>query len=191
VFLLGVDLANRRLPSPALIDAMRRAQRWLGVAIFLGRIVVLTINIAVDFVEEQDQAFDGVGDLEAAILSRLVILSDGEKEGLFGSDQEAPLSAFSARIRIGYALGIYDQAFRDDLNIIRAVRNAFGHVSRHIDFDTPAIAGACDHLHIPKSPGFASADKEATPKNRYLFTCMACGMILLTRSATPARPSTA
>jgi hypothetical protein len=125
--------------------------------------------------------------LERAVAARLVKLNSEEKDGIFGSDRDAPLSSLSSKIKIGYALGAYDRPFRDDLDCIRHIRNAFAHVNRHINFDSPAIAGACEQLKVPKWPRYVDADKEATPKHRFLFTCLIRGMGLLA-STSGAKP---
>src|SRR5215469_2652966 len=49
------------------------------------------------------------------------------------SDQ-GPLTSFNAKIIAGYAFGIYDKKLRDDLHIVRAIRNAFAHSKKIIDF---------------------------------------------------------
>lgn len=86
--------------------------------------------------------------LEHAIKSRLVTLNSDENDRLFGPD--APIGTFSARIKIGYALGIYERKFRSDLDTIRLIRNVFGHVQSHVDFETPEIAAACGEIRIIK-----------------------------------------
>lgn len=91
--------------------------------------------------------------LEAAILKRFVPLDGNERRALFKSEN-APLSAFAAQIKLGYALGIYEGMFRDDLNMIRHIRNAFAHCGDHIDFDTPQVTAACMVLNYQHSKEF-------------------------------------
>jgi DNA-binding MltR family transcriptional regulator len=50
-----------------------------------------------------------------------------------------PLYSFSAKIAMGHALGIYDQATFNDLTIVRKIRNAFAHSKKPIQFDHPAV----------------------------------------------------
>jgi len=50
-----------------------------------------------------------------------------------------PLNSFSSKIIVGYALGIYDEGMRNDLNIVRNIRNVFAHSKRLIQFDHPLI----------------------------------------------------
>jgi hypothetical protein len=50
------------------------------------------------------------------------------------------LSSFGAKIEIGYAIGIYGELVRNDLDTVRAIRNAFAHSKVLIDFATPEVA---------------------------------------------------
>ena len=60
MLLLGVRLADRRLPRPALIPAVSCAERGLSIAAFLGRIAVLKLSVAIYYVEQQDLVSLGV-----------------------------------------------------------------------------------------------------------------------------------
>ena len=64
--------------------------------------------------------------LEAAISTHLEINED-EVRQLFDDDRDGPLSTFSRKIAMGYALGVYDSSMKSDLNLIRQIRNAFAH----------------------------------------------------------------
>jgi DNA-binding MltR family transcriptional regulator len=55
------------------------------------------------------------------------------------TDNNGPLNSFSSKIAMGYALGIYDQRMRSDLNIVRNIRNTFAHSKKSIQFDHPAV----------------------------------------------------
>jgi hypothetical protein len=61
--------------------------------------------------------------LEFAILAKLPNTDDQDK--LVGHD--GPLDTFSRKIHLGYAMGIYDARFRDDLIRIKDIRNDFAH----------------------------------------------------------------
>jgi hypothetical protein len=50
-----------------------------------------------------------------------------------------PLHSFYSKIVTGYALGIYDDGIRDNLHIVRNIRNAFAHSKKLIQFDHPAV----------------------------------------------------
>jgi hypothetical protein len=51
----------------------------------------------------------------------------------------APLSSFSAKIKVGYAFSLYSSRTRDNLDWIREIRNAFAHSRIVITFDTPEV----------------------------------------------------
>lgn len=56
-----------------------------------------------------------------------------------------PLATFSARIQTAFALGIISKRERDNLNLIRDIRNEFAH-SEDVSFQTPAIRTNCMNL---------------------------------------------
>lgn len=59
---------------------------------------------------------------------------------------QAPLSTFSARIKMAYFLGLISQSERTDLEIIRNVRNEFAHHPEYIDFEVQSIRDRCGNL---------------------------------------------
>jgi hypothetical protein len=98
-------------------------------------------GVAIVFVSHLEDA------LESAIASHFTIDAN-ESRRLF-SYPSGPLAEFSAKIAMGYALGVYDNRMRDDLRWIKDVRNAFAHVRFEIGFDTPEIQAAVDQLQWP------------------------------------------
>lgn len=59
---------------------------------------------------------------------------------------EGPLGSFSNRIKIAYALGTFNSVVRDELEIIRDIRNAFAHSVIHLSISTKEIAEATEEL---------------------------------------------
>lgn len=57
----------------------------------------------------------------------------------------APLGTFSARTTACYVLGLISENERDDLVLIRRIRNEFAH-QVHTSFETPSIVSRCDQL---------------------------------------------
>jgi hypothetical protein len=72
-------------------------------------------------------------------------LTEGDLHGLF-SDETAPLASFHGKIVMGYALGMYGPAARNDLLAIKRIRNAFAHAPRSITFETAEIVTECQRL---------------------------------------------
>jgi DNA-binding MltR family transcriptional regulator len=53
--------------------------------------------------------------------------------------EAGPFSTFSRKIMAGHALGIFDEHTKDNLNIVRVIRNAFAHSKKLIDFNNPLV----------------------------------------------------
>ena len=88
------------------------------------------------------------GALKLAIIPKIII---PEKEGeidLFG--HQAPLRALSAKIKMGFALGLYGPQTRADLDSIREVRNAFAHSMPLLEFSTTQVANVCARITLPE-----------------------------------------
>jgi DNA-binding MltR family transcriptional regulator len=118
--------------------------------------------------------------LKTALLARFVKLNSTEDDEIFGPSDSAPLSSFSARIKVAYALGIYDRDFRKDLDMIRNIRNVFAHAHGHVDFHTPAVVDACACLKSPCGPMWDFLyGKNPTARNRYIYTAMVRSLLLL------------
>lgn len=78
-------------------------------------------------------------------------------------DQGRPLSAFSAKIRTAYAMGLIPDDVFHDINIIRAIRNKFAHLHGPLSFNDASISDQCKALRL----AFASK-KESTPRSRFI-----------------------
>ena len=58
----------------------------------------------------------------------------------------APLGTFSARINAAYSLGLLQENEYGECNIVRRIRNEFGHKWKDVSFDSPSIKKLCDSL---------------------------------------------
>lgn len=79
--------------------------------------------------------------LRRALVRWLRSLTRDEYDNLFGIMQ--PLSSFSAKIRLCYAMGIIGSQTRDELDLMRTIRNAFAHSGRELTFGTYEVKSAC------------------------------------------------
>lgn len=86
--------------------------------------------------------------LQGAVAYRFGHLSAKELKDLF--EGTAPLSTYSAKIKIAYAMGIIGKRTRHDLEKLRELRNAFAHSTRRLTFDLPEIANIIDGLNALK-----------------------------------------
>jgi hypothetical protein len=86
------------------------------------------------------------------------------------SGPNAPLGTFSARINSAYAMGLIQSDEFHDLNVIRKIRNEFGHSWKDVDFDTQKISALC--LNLPWL-GPPDAEDQSSPKSRFsMCICM-------------------
>lgn len=121
--------------------------------------------------------------LELALRSRLVDLPEESVKNLFFND--GPLATMSARIALGYALGLFNEAVRDELTTLRHIRNAFAHNLAKITFDMPEVANVCARLNAPKWYPPDNSNYQRTPVQLFRLSSRVCWMIL---SACLVRP---
>jgi DNA-binding MltR family transcriptional regulator len=97
---------------------------------------------------------------------------DGPKD-LFGPMK--PLSSFSAKIRMGFALRLYGERTFHDLELLRELRNLFAHGKLAIDFNTPGVTWAINRFHCHKRG-------ETDPRKRfYSVTTLLLSHLILRR----------
>ncbi|WP_186126132.1 MltR family transcriptional regulator [Burkholderia gladioli] len=70
----------------------------------------------------------------------------------------APLGSFSSRIKCCYALGLIAKNEKHDLELIRAVRNAFAHQEHGLTFESNKIRGLCASLASRRPLNVVEAD---------------------------------
>ena len=112
--------------------------------------------------------------LRALLISRMApgVEKDGPKD-LFGPMK--PLSSFSAKIRMGFALGLYGERTFHDLELLRELRNLFAHGKVAIDFNTPGVTWAINQFHCHKRG-------ETDPRKRfYSVTTLLLSHLILRR----------
>jgi hypothetical protein len=109
-------------------------------------------------------------ELDGFLRKRLRIVDDDLWEELI--EERGFLSTFSRKIMAGHALHLYDDAIRDNLNIVRAVRNAFAHSKRLIDFDHPLVSRELKRIKTPKKHRRAFRKMPTlSPKGAYTSLC--------------------
>jgi DNA-binding MltR family transcriptional regulator len=60
--------------------------------------------------------------------------------------QSGPLGSFSAKIDLGYLMGLYSPEIYKDMHTIREIRNAFAHGLREKDFCSTRIGDLCRNI---------------------------------------------
>jgi hypothetical protein len=104
--------------------------------------------------------------LARTIAAHFIELDEKLQERIF-EGPSSPLGSFSAKIAIGYAIGLYGPLTCEDLDIIRSIRNTFAHTAAPTSFDDPSIQAKCEQLKTPvrSPPGKPS---RPVPKRRPL-----------------------
>lgn len=114
--------------------------------------------------------------LESAVASCFVKLSATKYNSLF-RDRQAPFSSFANKISVGYALGVYNDGIRAQLDGIRSIRNAFAHTMTAIDFNHPVVATACNNLNpslVSGKPFLAES-----PRDKFIGTGTLIGIVII------------
>lgn len=78
----------------------------------------------------------------------------------------APLSTFSARIKMAFYLGKISKVERKDLDLIRKIRNEFAHNADAIDFDFERINNQCREL------SFSYHESDSSPRDHFVAACL-------------------
>lgn len=78
----------------------------------------------------------------------------------------APLATFSARIKMAFYLGKISKVERQDLDLIRKIRNEFAHNADAIDFNKERIKNQCREL------SFSYHEKDHRPRGHFTAACL-------------------
>lgn len=123
-------------------------------------------------------------------------LNSAERNAVYGPD--GSMSSFAAKIGLAYALEYIGPITRDDMNLVRLVRNGFAHSGRALDFKLAVVADVCAHLQFPDLPtgyqlmgplGRIASAEEAdltNPRNRYRITCQRVSFGLMLKRVKPS-----
>lgn len=117
--------------------------------------------------------------LRVAIDRNLVVREDSHKD-LFSP--RGILSSFDAKIRIGYCMGVYGNVHKNNLDCIRAIRNAYAHAAQPLTFDTAEVKAVCNLMAqveaiFPRSVNAKTGKTEfeltgeETARERYIKIC--------------------
>jgi hypothetical protein len=101
-------------------------------------------------------------------------------------DFHGTLGDFASKIMIGYAFNWYGSHTRNDLDLIRVLRNEFAHSRKSFDLTSPEIAIVCGHFKLPNRYGtfipsawlrsvpraeIKDAQNINHPRTRFITTC--------------------
>jgi hypothetical protein len=83
-------------------------------------------------------------ELEKLLLTAGRELPNKQAKEIFGG--MGPLHSFSGKIEIAYMFELIDLAVRDDLHVIKSIRNKFAHTTRFVYFDSEHVDQDCRRL---------------------------------------------
>ncbi|RUV04327.1 hypothetical protein EOB36_03490 [Mesorhizobium sp. M6A.T.Cr.TU.017.01.1.1] len=111
--------------------------------------------------------------LELKILERLPTLQADEPARKFVFEQDGPISTFSRKILMAYAMGIVDKPYRKLIDLVREIRNACAHSRQPISLQVPELQDACKVVISDIWPDI----KDHNPKTIRMAFVMKCTFI--------------
>ena len=126
-------------------------------------------------------------ELDALLRRRLTRKDDKTWERL--TAENGPLRSFYAKIELAYGLGTVNDKVRNDLHIVRAVRNAFAHSRKILDFNDELIVAELGAANC--MPRKWKKDLKAKPpqygKGYFAALCLRLVMALIKKVARAER----
>lgn len=116
-----------------------------------------------------DEAFD-------TLLRARMVANKQNTDGLL--QQGRPLSSFSTKIRVSYAMGFIPEEVFRDVSIIREIRNKFAHLHGPLSFNDESIADQCKSLRL-----VLPSKADAKSRSRFMHVTS----VLYTALSTEAR----
>lgn len=132
-------------------------------------------SILDDFTNESDRgavmlAATGVEDmLEYEILKRLPVLQTDNAARKQMFEQDGPISSFSLKIKMAYALGIIDKDYRKRIDLIREIRNACAHCRKPISLAVPEFQAVVKVVIADMLPGLINQEP-STLRSAFVIT---------------------
>lgn len=105
-------------------------------------------------------------DMLEKLLRKKLLGNKKHLELIFGFN--GPLGTFSSRVLLCYSMGLISSNDLHDIQIIRKIRNEFGHSFSIINFETEKIKALCDNLKRNVHPD--------SYKSRYKFLNVVSGL---------------
>jgi hypothetical protein len=112
--------------------------------------------------------------LKKAIITKFIPLGNDPLESIFSDGGNGPLSTFSAKIKLAYALGIVSAETRLQIERVKEIRNHFAHHKDKVSFKDPSVISVCGFFKqrkgLPLKESILTM-KMPTPKVMYVQTC--------------------
>jgi Mannitol repressor. len=104
-------------------------------------------------------------------------------------ENRGPLESFYSRIQVAYAFGLIGADVRNELNLIREIRNEFAHIRDPLSFSDPSIEARCKSLQVPSMVEREVNDTLATVQDRFLVSCLLLATLFMAGASPPRRPA--
>ncbi|MDB6130025.1 MAG: putative mannitol operon repressor [Verrucomicrobiales bacterium] len=114
------------------------------------------------------------------LLRKLFVPDKGTTDTMVGVN--GPLGTYSARIDAAYLLGTYGNLTRQDLHLIRKVRNDFAHDPKELSFRDEPMAGRCRALNLSRH------EPKASPRRRFCDAVLALAATIHIATDESERP---
>jgi hypothetical protein len=98
--------------------------------------------------------------------------------------ENGPFSTFDQKITAAFAFRVLDEATRDNLKIVKNIRNAFAHAKTLIDFEHELVVGELKKIKVPgfrKKIHRTIQTGTGNPKVAYVLLCMVISTYLVTK----------
>jgi hypothetical protein len=149
--------------TAALSDCMKRfcasSSEYLSLSIMSKKQLHTTQQITAFIEELKAQTDRGAVLIAAAVLDELLEMTISARLIEVGGDRHAalfgrgkPIDSFSAKIELGFRLGLYQNPARVQFEMIRDIRNKFAHRIEPLTFSHPDIAQAIISRRLKHSP---------------------------------------
>lgn len=96
----------------------------------------------------------------------------------------APLATLSAKIDMAYLMGLIDRRVRQDIHLIRKIRNDFAHSGQPMQFSEPSIRSRCSALSL-----VGPVLDPSSPRARFTSAVMGCLANVHASTGRTARPT--
>ncbi len=110
--------------------------------------------------------------LEWAILEALDRKDDKTRRNL--TSNGGALDGFFSKIHLAYAMGLINRQKRNELDLIRRIRNTFAHSAKNITFDTSSITEECKTFKPLRALG-----PNPSARTKYISACNRITKILI------------
>jgi DNA-binding MltR family transcriptional regulator len=149
------DEGDDEFPTPTEEEQLK-TREWIEMFI-----------VHLEIQEDRSAAITAVSMLEGMLSQALkyrLILNSRLRDQLFGG--YGPLATFSAKIDLGYAVGLYNSDTNYDLHVIRRVRNHFAHSFQPRYFFHDDITKLCKSMRTLEVNGW----KDLEPRRALMNT---------------------